>query len=322
MSAEVSSGALGSWQKGVPDAAGEQFKGRLLALAGHANFIAGVVANRCPQAEITVINHNGSFLENASRAAEVGPNAGLDPGCFDYPTEAAVARSLCWSMSQNAIQAHVPHPKVIDVGFAFLPWTTGITLPGFVGSGDALSAIWQHTFAYMGTDPIVVAPAGNQDSELRRYPAALWARDPVFFKNVVGVASIDDPGPADPRIPAAYLAEQAALAARPGGDSFTNHGAVGDDWVRAAAIGRNVVSTFLYVNTALEDRGDPSMLDFEPNYWAVWNGTSFATPKVVAGIASELAAGAPGTAQAWTTVESSGGPVTDPELGVQLPGLH
>jgi hypothetical protein len=321
MSVEVPVGALGRWQKGVREAPGEQLKGRLLALAGHANFIAGVIASHCPEAKITVINHNGSFLENAARAAEVGANAGLDPGCFDYPTEAAVARSLCWSMSQNAIQANVPHPKVIDVGFAFLPWTTGVTVPGFVGTGDALSAIWQHTFAYMGSDPIVVAPSGNQDSELRRYPAALWARDPVFFKNVVGVASIDDPSPTDPRIPAAYLAEQAKLSTPPANDSFTNHGAAGDDWVRAAAIGRNVVSTFLYVNTELEDRDDLSVLDFEPNGWAVWNGTSFATPKVVAGIASQLAAGAADPSQAWTLVEASGGPVIDPELGVQLPGL-
>ena len=39
------------------------------------------------------------------------------------------------------------------------------------------------------------------------------------------------------------------------------------------------------------------MLDFEGNSWAVWNGTSFATPKVVAGIANGLASGGRGTGE-------------------------
>jgi hypothetical protein len=141
--------------------------GRLLALEGHANFVAGVVAQACCEAEITVESLNAAFVE-----------ANSDPG---LPTEAAVARAF-WNQHRN---------DFIHIGFAFAtlpdpsrgnpllggppPWTFQLVL-------DALRE--------MGKDkPFVVAPAGNQNCIVPQYPAAFWPT----YENVVGVGSMRNP---------------------------------------------------------------------------------------------------------------------------------
>ena len=48
MSAEVLFRAPTGLAVRSAEAAGEQVNGRLLALAGHSNFIAGVIAKHCP----------------------------------------------------------------------------------------------------------------------------------------------------------------------------------------------------------------------------------------------------------------------------------
>jgi hypothetical protein len=235
---------------------------KLVALAGHANFIAGVIMQGCPDAQITIRNHNGAF----------------DPASDDPPTEATVARSLCRCVQDGA--------QVIDVGFAFV-------------TGD-VSCIWDAAFQYLaglskpGSAPMVIAPAGNQDSTVPRFPAALATivpaapTDPHLFQNVVGVASMDS-----------------AADWPPNRSCFSNHG----PWATCAAVGHNVVSTFLNVNMQLEDGGPPpadegipecsgskwsfpaTKQDFTKHGgWATWNGTSFATPKIVGAIAAQLAA--------------------------------
>jgi hypothetical protein len=131
----------------------------LVALAGHANFVAGVIAQHCANAQITIHNHNGSFI--------LAENVQL-------PTEATVARSICRSAGSGAsIRA-----EVINVGFAF---------PAY---GDQVSCIWQRALAQIGPGPIVVAPAGNQGvSTPPRYPAGLEWRYPGLFPQVIGVGS-------------------------------------------------------------------------------------------------------------------------------------
>src|SRR2546421_262409 len=55
--------ATGGWAPGVPDRPDADNDGRLDALAGHANFIAGVIGQQCTnvRAQVTVMNHNGGF---------------------------------------------------------------------------------------------------------------------------------------------------------------------------------------------------------------------------------------------------------------------
>jgi hypothetical protein len=86
--------------------------------------------------------------------------------------------------------------------------------------------------------------------------------------------------------------------------------------VKCSAVGTNVVSTFLHVNMPLEEqvgdgepREDLRAHDFAQNSWALWNGTSFAGPKVAAAIASRL--GDPATprtcAEAWENLLATRG---------------
>ncbi len=102
---------------------------------------------------------------------------------------------------------------------------------------------------------VVVASAGNDASYEPTYPAAL--------PGVVGVGGLAAYGPA----------------------AFTNWG----PWVRACAPAVDVVSTFFEnwdgLMPALDVMGDPDLFDG----WAVWSGTSFAAPAVVAALCREMA---------------------------------
>jgi hypothetical protein len=222
-----------AWLDGIPDVPDVNRDGVLDALAGHANFIAGVIARGCPHAQIRIRNHNGGF----------------HPESDDFPTEAAVARSLCKSGTA----------KVINLGFAFACY------------GNTISCVWDLAFNQIGPDVIVVAPAGNQNSTRERYPAALHAKYP---NQMIGVASIDG------------LKEDGS----PTRSSFSNHGG----WVTCAAHGAHVHSTFLSVDMPVEDDSATvrKSRDFTKSAWATWNGTSFATPRVVAELATEISKGA------------------------------
>lgn len=103
---------------------------------------------------------------------------------------------------------------------------------------------------------VVVASAGNESSCRPVYPA--------HFPGVVAVGAVDVNGdPAD----------------------FTNVGS----WVQACALGVDVTSTFFEfdeTNTANVPPGSDPLQDFDG--WAIWSGTSFAAPVVVASIAQKL----------------------------------
>jgi Subtilase family len=301
------------WQNGVKEQAGEQVKvdgnDRLLALAGHANFIAGRIRQIAPAAQVSVVNHNGSFLENPERAKS-SRHPAHDPTVWDFPTESAVARSLCWVFSKAA-REYMPIPKVVNLGFAFLPWSDAVANPPVdPGDGDVVSRIWWSAMQYVDfalekekltrDDVMFVAPAGNQDSRLRRYPAALWKQDSLF-DNVLGVASVR-PGP---------------NGGGPTRSDFSNYGdsEAGDDWVTCSAIGENVVSSFLRVRSALEDAKDDTVYDFTVTGLASWNGTSFAAPRVAGGIADLLSRGESENArQAWEQLSLQGRRY--PDLGI------
>ena len=246
------------WQQGTPDVLDVNQNGRLDALAGHANFVAGIVAQHC-DAAITIWNHNGGFF----------------PTSDNVPTEAAVCRSI--------LMAHQETPaKVIVVGFAFA------SLDHFVHH------MWDAT--KLG-DTIVVVPAGNQDSNHWRYPGALNGRYPGRYPNIVTVASHD--------------ANDAMTKS-----DFSNFG----PWVTCSAVGRDVKSTFLRVNMAVEDDEDTDypQYDFTANAWAQWSGTSFSSPKVAGAICAELAESGGTAMAALETVLGTGDPDPEEDLGVRL----
>ena len=101
---------------------------------------------------------------------------------------------------------------------------------------------------------VVVASAGNDGTCRPTYPAAL--------PGVVGVGAVGPTGPAP----------------------FTNYG----PWVRACAPGVDLVSSFF---TAFDGPGRAVLGGSDPDKfesWAVWSGTSFAAPVVVAALAREM----------------------------------
>jgi len=259
----------GGWPPTDPDVLGPVIG----ALIGHANFIAGVIAQEAPHAEITIWNFDGGFSDPA-----------LDPTA----NEAAVIRAL------HRVQSQQPRPSVINVGFAFAPYSQKGTPP-------VVHAGWDVIRNPIG-DAVIVAPVGNQGSAVPRYPAALHSPQ---FPNVIGVGSHDS-GSTKPSVWG------------PGPDAQgSNRGA----WVTCSSVGTNVVSTFLDVDLPTEEDPTGGSKNFTNFGWARWNGTSFAAPKIVAAIVNEIAAGAASPLAAWLAIEAAtlGGGARNPDLGVIFP---
>lgn len=102
-----------------------------------------------------------------------------------------------------------------------------------------------------GKPRLVVAAAGNDGQRGRPFwPAAFAATDQPWSGQVVAVAAHDGKAICD----------------------WSNTG----DWVTLAAPGADIVSTFVRHERF-------------PSGWALWSGTSFATPHVVAALADQLA---------------------------------
>jgi hypothetical protein len=109
--------------------------------------------------------------------------------------------------------------------------------------------------ALSGTDRVVVAAAGNDGNRTNPFwPAAFAAGGAPWSGQVVAVAAHDG----------AQLCQ------------WSNAG----PWVTLAAAGQDIESTF--INNS----------EFFPDGWAVWSGTSFATPRVAAEVAARIANGA------------------------------
>ena len=160
---------------------------------------------------------------------------------------------------------------------------------------------------------MITCPAGNQgllqpqaQGRIPRFPAALHPA----YKFVKGVASVNAAGTRSP---------------------WSNHG----PWVVCSAIGEEVASSFLYVNMPVEDGSASTStgvagptVNFKNNSWAVWNGTSFASPKIAGLIAARLgpqptSTGAatynPNASQAWTSLTQTFGTVQNNNVGFVFP---
>jgi hypothetical protein len=216
----------------------------------------GIVAAGCPRAEITVVGHRHECLP-------VGWNNSVDKLRL-FASEIAIARSLL---------IHRDH-HVISCGFAF-PILDGLESIAFDVVMPSISD---------GT--AVVAPAGNESTTCRYWPAA--------HDRVIGVASTDRTGVAKA--------------------DFSNWGT----WADCCSIGEDVLSTFADVEAFPQD-SDPPAGATTPHFdgWARWDGTSFAAPKVAAKIAEMFAANSSVSPRAHASALLTTAGVTDD--GVELP---
>lgn len=117
-----------------------------------------------------------------------------------------------------------------------------------------MEALARAVEAVQSAGAVVVASAGNDATCVPMFPAVL--------PDVVGVAALNRNGDPAP---------------------FTNYG----DWVSACTLGSEVVSTFFDWNGAHPEEDGVDIDDFTGG-WAVWSGTSFAAPRVVAALAQEM----------------------------------
>jgi hypothetical protein len=144
-----------------------------------------------------------------------------------------------------------------------------------------------------------VTPAGNQNSTIPRYPAALdhkYAGDGL--RRIISVGSTTQAN--DPAIPADLR------------DPFSNQG----EWVTCSADGALILSTFLKVDMTVEE--PPSQRINFDTAWARWSGTSFATPKIVAKIVNVMVECDFPPLGAWEWLrDNEGGPKT-PDLGYRF----
>jgi thermitase len=154
---------------GITEPLDQNGDNRLDALAGHANFVAGVVARSCQHAELTVESLNSSVIDS-------------DTSIPGFVTEAEVAR--CWWEHRDA--------PVVNIGYAFatLP-NQALNIeddPGVVNGPPSWA--FQVVMGAIGEEHVVVAPAGNQRCTVRQYPAAFSST----YGNVAGVGSVDENG--------------------------------------------------------------------------------------------------------------------------------
>jgi hypothetical protein len=263
------------WAPGKDNVIDANADKKLDALVGHANFVAGVIAQHCELPNIHIWSHSSAFL--------------YDRDFDNFSTEAAICRSLVMSQQDTAT-------PVIHIGHAS------------AFKGNIASVVWGLAFARIGPglDParnladevVITCPAGNQgllpppQGTIPRFPATLNSAYPF----VKGVASVDDSGVRSP---------------------WSNHG----PWVACSAIGKEVASTFLYVDAHVEDgntksNGVPAEppRNFKNNSWATWNGTSFASPKIAGLIAARLGPHS-NPSQAWTTLVQTHGTVQNSDVG-------
>jgi len=225
-------------------------------LCGHGTFISGIIRQRCPQAvilEVPIMASDGAALEN-----DVATALSL---LLDRHRAAKAA------IAEGRTQDTITHGvlDVLNLSFGYYHETPE-------DAYDTTLHDLLRDFADEGV--VVVACAGNDATRARFFPAAF--AEPGHEALVgVGATNPDD--------------RSIAL--------FSNVG----DWVTAHAPGAGVVST---VPTTLSGSLNPGLtvtgfgpgpragVDFDDfsSGFAVWSGTSFASPWIVGEIAARIVA--------------------------------
>ncbi len=261
------------WKPDKPDGLYTDAAGQLDGISGHGTFIAGLISHIAPHTRLEVVGLRNQEVEIGA----LNPDEQL--GVFE--SEVAIAHAMLRRCNTDVIQC----------GFAFPTLDDYPSIP--------FAAVMEEIRRRYGNRVVVVAPAGNEQSRRRYWPAAL--------PDVIGVASTNRRGDAR-----AW---------------FSNWG----DWCDCCTRGEYVYSTFVHWDGTVEGDSPTDVEHFRG--WARWDGTSFAAPKVAAEIAELVATsgGAASPADAWNQLKAGAGrvpvrEVTDATLsgapGVTLPYLQ
>jgi subtilisin family serine protease len=229
---------------------------RLAGVAGHGTFVTGILAASCEHAHITVVGHRHAVMPIPEGG---GPINKVDKMRL-FASEVEIAGSVLRHR----------HAQVINCGFAF-PILDGLRPISFTMVLPRVKA-----------STAILAPAGNEDTKSRYWPAA--------DGRVIGVAATDKDGTAKA--------------------DFSNWG----DWIDCCSPGVDAVSTFGSVKAVPQDY--PAVWGTPPSVfagWALWNGTCFATPTVAARIATEVASRSVTPRQAWNDLRDGAPAIQFPE---------
>jgi hypothetical protein len=151
-----------AWVACPPDVLDADSDGRLDGVAGHGTFIAGIVANGCRQARITVVGQRHQVMPLSRDPVDTAQL---------FSTEYDIARALL----EHSVDA-----QVVSCGFAF-PTLDGHPSIAFTSAMDAIRAQDAPR-----SEVAVVAPAGNEATAQPYWPAA--------HPEVVGVAATNRRG--------------------------------------------------------------------------------------------------------------------------------
>jgi hypothetical protein len=223
----------GTWEPDEPDGLYTNLARQLDGISGHGTFIAGLISHIAPRTRLEVVGLRNQEVEIDGLAP--GEQLGL------FETEAAIAHMMLQRCDTDVIQCGFAFPTLDD--YPSLPFAA------------VMAEIRMN--APNGKGVAVVAPAGNETSPAKYWPAAL--------PDVIGVASSDPQG-----------------QTRSG---FSNWGR----WCDCCTGGEDVYSTFVHWDGSVEGTPPTKIVQFPG--WATWNGTSFAAPKVSAAIATLFADG-------------------------------
>jgi hypothetical protein len=215
---------------------------------GHGVFVATLIKELAPTAEVVLAGVNGGHLAASAR---------WSPMVF---SDADVISAIGQAFGLSATGVERPFDVVnLSLGGAGC---------GGIGSrlalGRFLRDLAEMSAQTTGVRPVYVAAAGNDGANVKHFPAA-WRDEPTMQAVAAVVDLVSPPGVGDEirAIQASLEAGMIAVGSRTDGerDSFSNCGR----WVNAVAAGADTVSRY------------PS-----PTGWASWSGTSFATARVSA----------------------------------------
>ncbi|MBE8516860.1 S8 family serine peptidase [Amycolatopsis sp. H6(2020)] len=231
----------------------EPLVGDLADAYGHGTFIAGIIRQAAPCAQVLAIK--------AVHSDKIG-----------YSADALTALDKILDRVIHAQDHNDPEMMVDVVSFS----------AGYYDEWDGTPELIRVVDGLISRGVVVVAAAGNEATDRPFYPAALAARPAgqTGGRQVIGVGALNPDG-------------SKAL--------FSNE----DRWVTAWGSGVNVVSMYPPETDGSEtpERALPARKrhaldpDKFAGEYAVWSGTSFATPLVAAKVANlllEVSAGGPG----------------------------
>jgi membrane-anchored mycosin MYCP len=236
---------------------------------GHATFIAGIIRKYAPSA---VLDVRTALRSQSADDGEPGPEQ--------------------WTMSLWDFAGRLAEYQT--AGISVLNLSVGVV----VTEDGAPPLVLERAIAQITPDIVVVAAAGNHgsadlnDDQRRRIGMPLTRNAPLYpaaLDNVIAVGALDTNG-------------QPA--------TFNPRGAIDQEfapWIDVWAPGVDVESTYLGENANEQVRvedGDGVGKNVTFSGWATWSGTSFASARITAEIASRIAEGET-TAQAVQAVRAA-----------------